>query len=100
MAPNIADPSYKPNHHKPAYHFKPRCMFQNDWIGNVQAILQMKHNFASFLSFQEVLYCICLTTVLSAWFPKREKKQINRDSLDEQPMHVQPHWMNAKTVHA
>lgn len=61
MAPNIADPSYKPNHHKPACHFRPRCMFQNDWIGNVQAILQMKHNFASSLSFQEVpLYCICL----------------------------------------
>lgn len=51
-------------------------MFQNNWIRNVQAILEMKHNFVSLLSFQEVpQYCICLKliTVLSAWFPKKEK---------------------------
>lgn len=77
-------------------------MLQNDWIGNVQAILQMKQFciFPVISGGSSILYLFRVIIVLSAWFRRKEKKKINRDSLDEQPMHVQPHWMNAKTVYA
>lgn len=52
-------------------------MFQNYWFGNVQAVLQRKHNFVSFLSFWEVLllHLFRIINILSAWFSKGKERK-------------------------